>query len=34
MSIIELENYETKVEYRMVPNDNEVDIIKELKIKR
>ena len=34
MSIIELENYETKVEYRMVPNDNEIDIIKELKNRR
>ena len=33
-SIIELENYKTKVEYRMVPNDNEIDIIKELKNKR
>ena len=32
-SIIELENYQTKVEYRMVPNDNEVDIINELKNK-
>lgn len=31
--IIELENYQTKVEYRMVPNDKEIDIIKELKIK-
>lgn len=32
--IIELENYPTKVDYRMLPKDNAVDIIKELKEKR
>lgn len=31
--LMELENYPTKVEYRMVPNDKEVDIIQELKAK-
>ncbi|MGI6510187.1 MAG: PTS system mannose/fructose/N-acetylgalactosamine-transporter subunit IIB [Erysipelotrichaceae bacterium] len=29
--ILSLETYDTKVEYRMVPNSNEIDIIKELK---
>ena len=29
--ILSLETYDTKVEYRMVPNSNEIDIIEELK---